>query len=755
MVKPAVALLVASACASAFASAPALRALTFADRDRAREAIERVDGRHGIGAAEMAALEVYWKISLTDDMLERELRRIARETKPPERLGEIYAALGNDSFLIKECLARPSLVERLSRDRFAFDRVLHAEARAVAEELRRRLLAGELSPWADYPGRTVIERAPRQTEGAGQVSALEEERDGFVISVVLSATMRPVRVARYVVSKMTFESWWAKAKSPPPGESRAAVAREHAPLPVPAPEADATNSCASDQQTADLGVTSSVAPDPVAPGGLITSTIVMQNAGPDAALDAEMLEQPPEGTTYTSITWPATDGNWVCTVPAIGTHGKISCTNKCFAAGTSVTFTIMSEVEPCVGSIALTGTTTASSASGEPDARNNTAIATIAVVDQGTCDDGDLCTEDDRCGPGLGFAESFDLVETPAIPPGWTATLIIGPAGGASWRTTNLRFDTAPNSVFMPDASDVRDSVLDSPGITILSPTAQLRFRNRYDLEKDDDGGVLEIKIGDGLFQDILAAGGSFAAGGYNGTISGSFGSPIGGREAWTGTSSQFVLTTVNLPAFAAGNTIVLRWRLATDQTRGNVGQWIDSIAVTGRNRCVPGTPLACDDSDACTVDSCDAITGCGHLAISCDDGEVCTADACDPFVGCVHTNSTAPCDDADTCTLTDVCRAGACVGLNPLACHDADACTADACDPVIGCLATTANFDMTGFSDERVDGRDLAVLAGSWNSCPNGLRYNPAANLDRAEPCIEASDFHLFMTMFGRDCAP
>ena len=87
--------------------------------------------------------------------------------------------------------------------------------------------------------------------------------------------------------------------------------------------------------------------------------------------------------------------------------------------------------------------------------------------------------------------------------------------------------------------------------------------------------------------------------------------------------------------------------------------------------------------------------------------------------------------------------------------CHDADACTADACDPAIGCLATTANFYTTGFSADRVDGRDLAVLAGSWNSCPNTLRYNPAANLDHEHPCIDASDFHLFMNTFGRDCTP
>jgi uncharacterized repeat protein (TIGR01451 family) len=516
------------------------------------------------------------------------------------------------------------------------------------------------------------------------------------------------------------------------------------------------NTCPGDQRTVDLAVTSSVAPDSVAPDGFFTATVIVQNAGPDAALDAEMLEQPPEGTTYASITWTATDDNWVCTVPAVGTHGKISCTNKCFTPGSSATFTIESRVEICVGSIPLTSTASVSSLSTESDDRDNTAVAANNVIDPGVCDDGDICTDDDRCAPGIGYAENFDLVEAPALPPGWTTVVLAGPPGTRAWTTTGLHFDTAPNAAFVPDAAEVKDLALDSPSIFIISPVAQLRFRNRYDLERNNDGGVLEIKIeGWPFFQDILDAGGSFVAGGYDGVIESSFGNPISGREAWTGTRSQFVLTTVNLPATAAGKLIVLRWRVATDHALGSTGQWIDSIVVTGRSVCQPGAPATCDDNDACTVDSCDGATGCGHVPRSCDDGEPCTEDSCDAVLGCVHTNTTAPCDDLNACTQTDLCTGGRCVGSNPLSCQDTDACTVDACDRALGCLATTANFDTTGFSAGRVDGRDLAVLAQSWNSCPNTLRYNPVANLDRAQPCIDGIDFHLFMNAFARDCAP
>jgi len=67
-------------------------------------------------------------------------------------------------------------------------------------------------------------------------------------------------------------------------------------------------------------------------------------------------------------------------------------------------------------------------------------------------------------------------------------------------------------------------------------------------------------------------------------------------------------------------------------------------------------------------------------------------------------------------------------------------------------------NLDVTDFSDTRIDGLDLAVIAAAWNSCPVDLvRYNPGANLDRIATlpgvCIGATDFHLFMNAFGRSC--
>jgi len=67
-----------------------------------------------------------------------------------------------------------------------------------------------------------------------------------------------------------------------------------------------------------------------------------------------------------------------------------------------------------------------------------------------------------------------------------------------------------------------------------------------------------------------------------------------------------------------------------------------------------------------------------------------CKVTACDPVVGCVL--STAPngtsCDDGDACSADDTCLDGACVSGPPV-CNDDNACTTDACSLVDGCSFT------------------------------------------------------------------
>jgi hypothetical protein len=185
------------------------------------------------------------------------------------------------------------------------------------------------------------------------------------------------------------------------------------------------------------------------------------------------------------------------------------------------------------------------------------------------------------CGELL--TENFDSVTAPALPPGWSSSF---------WVTSTTDPDTAPNDAFVNAPAFLSDRPLDSPFLVINSAAATVVFRNNYNLESGGgdffDGGVLEVSsptINAGAFTDITdpAAGGSFAAGGYNGIISSDFGNPLAGRQAWSGNSGGYIFSVVNLGPNVNGQTIMLRFRMASDIGGGANGGWrIDTMAFQG-----------------------------------------------------------------------------------------------------------------------------------------------------------------------------
>jgi hypothetical protein len=145
-----------------------------------------------------------------------------------------------------------------------------------------------------------------------------------------------------------------------------------------------------------------------------------------------------------------------------------------------------------------------------------------------------------------------------------------------------------------------------------------------------------------------------------------------------------------------------------------------------GAAGCLPG-PI-CDDGDACTTDTCDAVSGCAHTPIpdcarcttvaECNDADGCTTDGCSggrcihaPVIDCRRCTTVAECVDANPCT-DDVCgpegvclnvpRAGCRPCTVPADCADADPCTVDQCGAdgicirivLQGCCSTSAQCD-------------------------------------------------------------
>jgi len=294
---------------------------------------------------------------------------------------------------------------------------------------------------------------------------------------------------------------------------------------------------------------------------------------------------------------------------AVDPGERVSMNLKVINTGTSATSNLVGTLQPSANVIAPSGPTSFGSIAGG----GGTAGRDFSFTALGNC--GDLVTlalklQDGavdfgsvfytfRLGAassGTPLSENFDGVTAPALPGGWSST---GSGSEPAWVTSTTNPFSAPNAAFAPNMTTQGVTELVSPSIHINGAPAQLSFKNAFNTESGFDGGVLEISINGGAYQDILAAGGSFASGGYTGTMSAGTLNPLTGRSGWTGLSGgttatpAYITSVVNLPAAAIGQNIQLKWRMGSDELIAAAGtqpgQRIDNIVVT-------------DTSYSCTV---------------------------------------------------------------------------------------------------------------------------------------------------------
>jgi len=98
--------------------------------------------------------------------------------------------------------------------------------------------------------------------------------------------------------------------------------------------------------------------------------------------------------------------------------------------------------------------------------------------------------------------------------------------------------------------------------------------------------------------------------------------------------------------------------------------------------------PLVCNDSNACTADSCNPNSGCVFAPGDPSDNNGCTNDTCDPVLGVLHT---------------------------PVVCNDSSICTADSCNPNTGCVFTPIFY----FSETFANNNAGWTLGGQGTATP------------------------------------
>ncbi|MCY1022814.1 myxosortase-dependent M36 family metallopeptidase [Pyxidicoccus sp. MSG2] len=172
------------------------------------------------------------------------------------------------------------------------------------------------------------------------------------------------------------------------------------------------------------------------------------------------------------------------------------------------------------------------------------------------------------------------------------------------------------------DVGHGADFALVTPELHVGTGEFSFTFRHRYAFENDGlsyyDGGVLELSEDGG--QTWTDLGNSITSNGYTGTLATYDGNvnPLSGRRAFRGVSfafsqKQLVSTKVNLGTAHAGKTVLIRFRIGTDEGGANVGWLIDDIAFTGLTH-LPFTTIA-DEQGLCTTGVVSANAGADRVA--------------------------------------------------------------------------------------------------------------------------------------------
>lgn len=160
--------------------------------------------------------------------------------------------------------------------------------------------------------------------------------------------------------------------------------------------------------------------------------------------------------------------------------------------------------------------------------------------------------------------------------------------GDAAWQTSqgignsnwSLIEDGDAAAWYAQNATTASDQRLLLTEAFVPTPGTVIRFRHAYDIEPNFDGGVVELSVDGGSWQD---AGEHFTEHAYNGAIAASAGTnPLAGRDAFSGSSKGYVESVIDLTEFS-GQSVRVRFRMATDNGGGYPtfeGWYIDEVMV-------------------------------------------------------------------------------------------------------------------------------------------------------------------------------
>src|SRR5439155_78953 len=145
-------------------------------------------------------------------------------------------------------------------------------------------------------------------------------------------------------------------------------------------EPSESNECVAAPSNADLSVTKSNGVSSVVSGASTTYTIVVSNAGPQAANGALVTDPVVVGLTQTSVTCGTPIGGAQCPSSPTLAQWQAGLAIPLLPAGGSVTFTLVATVTAASGTVANTVTVAPPAGVSDPSNGNNQATDTDAVT---------------------------------------------------------------------------------------------------------------------------------------------------------------------------------------------------------------------------------------------------------------------------------------------------------------------------------------------------------------------------------------
>lgn len=229
-------------------------------------------------------------------------------------------------------------------------------------------------------------------------------------------------------------------------------------------------------------------------------------------------------------------------------------------------------------------------------------------------------------------------------------------------------------SWFGQNVDEVSDQRLEIAGALDLPSGSELRFWHDYDFESGYDGGVVEISVGGGAWQDLASR---FTQNGYGAQLSDGYQNPIGGRSAFTGSSGGYQLSVVDLSEWS-GQAVRLRFRIGTDTSIEGVGWYVDDVSVASGGNLLASASVSAAGMSTVSDSVLTSVRGDGEEAV-CGDGVVGTGELCD--------------DGGDSATCDADCTPAACgdARVNEAAGEECDAgvvtaaCDGDCTEPECG----------------------------------------------------------------------